>query len=288
MSERSADIVNVAQAEAWNGAQSVGWLEREEQHASAARAHREAVLAAAAVGAGETVLDVGCGTGATTLAVARAVGPEGSAVGLDISGPMLARAREHAQAEGLGNVEFLEADAQVEPLGAARFDVVLSKFGVMFFDDPVAAFANFAAATRPDGRLAFVSWRRYVENPWLQVLRGAVAGGRQLPAPPEDVAGMLGLASAGHIESVLAQAGWRDVALEALDLPFALGPLDEACAFAASVGVVSAALQDADDDTRAAALASLREVLAAYEGPDGVDLPSGVWIVTARSGGAGR
>lgn len=287
MTNPSGKIVNVAQAEAWNGGQSVSWLEREEQHASAAHAHREAVLAAANIVAGEHVLDVGCGTGATTLVAARAVGDAGRVVGLDISGPLLERAREHAAAQGLANVDFLQADAQVEPLGAARFDVVISKFGVMFFEDPMVAFANFAGATRPGGRLAFVSWRSYAENPWLQVLRGAVAGGRELPAPPENQPGMLGLAAAGHVESVLAAAGWRDVELTALDLPFALGPLDEACAFGAEVGVVKTAIEGLDADGRDAALESLRAALAPYDGPDGVQLPSGVWVVTAGIEGPG-
>ena len=110
---------------------------------------------------------------------------------------MLERAREHAAAEGLANATFRVADAQVEPLGVDRFDVVMSKFGVMFFADPVAAFANFARATTPGGRLAFVSWRNLADNEWLQVMRGAAAQGRELPSPPEDAPGMLGLAGRG-------------------------------------------------------------------------------------------
>lgn len=285
MTDPAPQIVNVDQAAAWNGAQSVSWLDREDQHANAARAHRERLLAAAAVQAGEQVLDVGCGTGKTTLAAARAAGEggsDGAALGIDISAPMLERAREHAAAEGLANATFLVADAQVEPLGADRFDLVMSKFGVMFFEDPVAAFANFARATKVGGRLAFVSWRSLADNEWLQVMRGAAAQGRELPAPPADAPGMLGLAGHDHVTEVLTAAGWSDVVMEAVDVPFVLGPLDEACAFAAEVGVVKAVLEGLDDASRTQALSDLRTSLAAHDGPDGVALGSGIWLVTAR------
>jgi SAM-dependent methyltransferase len=276
------EIVNVEQAQAWNGGQAQSWLDREDQHAIAARAHREALLRAAAIVAGEHVLDVGCGTGATTLAAARAAGATGSAVGLDISEPMLVRAREHAAAERLGNVSFVCADAQVAPLGEHRYDLVSSMFGVMFFADPIAAFQNLARATRPGGRLAFVSWRPPAENEWIQVLRGGVARGRHLSAPPMGVPGMFGLAEHEHIARVVASAGFDELQLEALDLPFALGPIDDACAFGAEVGVVRAVLEGLEPAARAEALESLRGALAPHDAPDGVVLESAVWIVTAR------
>ncbi len=285
MTDPVPQIVNVDQAAAWNGAQSVSWLDREDQHANAARAHRERLLAAAAVQPGEQVLDVGCGTGKTTLAAARAAGAAGAvgaALGIDISAPMLERAREHAAAEGLANATFRVADAQVEPLGVDRFDAVMSKFGVMFFADPVAAFANFARATKPGGRLAFVSWRNLADNEWLQVMRGAAAQGRELPAPPEDAPGMLGLAGRGHVTEVLTAAGWSDVAMEAVDVPFVLGPIDEACAFAAEVGVVKAVLEGLEGAAGDRALADLRTTLAAHEVDGEVALGSGIWLVTAR------
>jgi SAM-dependent methyltransferase len=288
MTDSGPRIVNVAQAEAWNGGQGSGWLQREEQHAVALRAHHERLLAAAAIAPGEHVLDVGCGTGPTTLAVARAAGARGSAVGLDISAPLLARARERAEAEGCSDVEFVQADAQVESLATGRFDAVISQFGVMFFDDPVAAFGNFALAARPGGRLAFVCWRGLAENPWLVLIRDAVANGRVLPPPPENSAGMLGLADRDRVTSVLAAAGWQDVAVEPVDLPYVMGNLDDACAGAASVSMVRQALDPLDDDGRAAALAALREALAVHDGPGGIVLQSGVWIVTARIPEAGR
>jgi len=285
MTDPVPQIVNVDQAAAWNGGQGAGWLEREDQHVRADQPHLERLLAAAAIVAGDHVLDVGCGTGPTTLAAARLVGDAGDALGIDISQPLLARAREHAAAAGLTTVTFEQADAQVAPIGVECFDVVISKFGVMFFADPVAAFANFARATKPGGRLAFVSWRGLADNPWLQVLRGAVSRGRATPAasaPVEGAPGMLGLADRHHITSVLTAAGWRDVVVEAADLPFDLGPLDDAFRFGAGVGVVKAMLDGLDDTAREDALADLRAALAAHEVDGAVSLGSGVWLVTAR------
>jgi SAM-dependent methyltransferase len=276
------EIVNVEQAAAWNGGQSTSWLDREDQHATAAREHREALLDTAAIAPGEHVLDVGCGTGATTLAAARAAGADGRVVGLDISEPLLARAREHAVSEGLTNVSFVRADAQVAPLGDAVYDVVMSKFGVMFFADPVAAFANFARATRRGGRLAFVSWRDPAENEWIRVLREAAAGGRDVPPPPVGVPGMFGLAERAHATDVLTTAGFTDVVLTPLDVPFVLGPLDDAVGLGSEVGVVRVVLEGLDPAARDAALARIREALAAHDGPDGVAAGSAVWLVAAR------
>jgi SAM-dependent methyltransferase len=276
-----SEIVNADQAQAWNGGQARSWLDREDQHANAARAHREALLEAAAVAPGEQVLDVGCGTGATTRAAARAAGDGGQATGLDISEPLLARARQRAADAGITNVEFVCADAQVAPLAEGRFDLVMSKFGVMFFADPVAAFLNLAQAVRPGGRLAFVSWRPPEENEWIQVLRTAAAGGRDAPPITVGAPGMFGLAEREHVAGVVATAGFTDVHLEPLDLPFALGPLDDACGFGAEVGVVRALLDDLEPDARTAALDSLWAALAAHDGPDGVVLGSAVWVVTA-------
>ena len=282
MTEGKREVANVAQSEAWNGAQGSGWLQREEQHERALQAHHRQLMAVAALAPGERVLDVGCGTGPTTRAAARAVGEQGSVVGLDISAPLLGRARQHAAADGLTNVEFVQADAQVEPLGADRFDVVLSQFGVMFFDDPVAAFTNFAGATKVGGRLTFVCWRGLADNQWLQVIRDSVAGGRELPPPPENSAGMLGLAERSRIESILLAAGWRDVDVNPVAVPYAFGSLEDAIAGSASVSIVRQAVDTLDDAGRAAALASLRDALAAHEGPDGIVLDSGIWVVTAR------
>src|SRR6185437_3929428 len=148
-------IVNTDQAEHWNAGDGVAhWVRNQDRYDRMNAPFAAMILDAAGLRPGPDVLDVGCGCGGTTLAAARLVAP-GQAVGLDLSGPMLARARADAEAAGLGNLLFLQGDAQVHELDAARFDVVLSRFGVMFFTDPVAAFANLRSATRPGGRLVF-------------------------------------------------------------------------------------------------------------------------------------
>ena len=173
------------------------------------------ILDAAGLRPGADVLDVGCGCGGTTLAAARLVAP-GQAVGLDLSGPMLARARAGAEAAGLGNAEFRQGDAQVHPLEPGRFGAVLSRFGVMFFADPVAAFANIRSAARPDGRLVFVCWQPLAANQWLLVPGAALAE----HVPPGgfgtgDGPGMFAFADPDRIRQVLAGAGWRDVKVTA-------------------------------------------------------------------------
>ncbi len=176
------EIVNVEMAAAWDGAQGDEWVEREEQMNSALAAHTERLFAAAAVGRDEHVLDVGCGTGETTRACAeRAVG--GHALGVDLSTAMLERARMRAADAGLTNVDFEHGDAQVYPFASEHFDLVVSRFGVMFFDDPVAAFVNIGRAAKPGGRLALVVWQELARNEWITVARDALAVGRDLPVP---------------------------------------------------------------------------------------------------------
>src|SRR6185369_15072156 len=173
---------------------------------------------AAAVAAGERVLDVGCGCGSTTIELARRAGPTGHVVGADISGPMLADARARTAAAGLGNVELVHADAQTHAFPPSAFDLVFSRFGVMFFADPTAAFANLRGALRPGGRLAFVCWRSLPENPWMAV--PLMAALQHLPPPtipgPEDP-GPFSFADRGRVERILGGAGWSDVTVTPLD-----------------------------------------------------------------------
>ena len=168
-------IANTAQAEHWNTGEAVAhWVDNQARYDRMNAPFAAMILDAADLRPGGNVLDVGCGCGGTTLAAARLIAP-GQAVGLDLSGPMLARARADAGAAGLGNAVFLQGDAQVHPLEPARFGTVLSRFGVMFFADPVAAFANVRSATRPAGRLVFVCWQPLAANQWLLVPGAALA-----------------------------------------------------------------------------------------------------------------
>jgi SAM-dependent methyltransferase len=210
-------VANRDQAEHWNGSeQAAHWVSHQQQYDRMLAPFIDMILGAAALSAGDNVLDVGCGCGSTTLAAAEAAAP-GPVVGVDLSAPMLARARDSAALGALVNASFEQGDAQDHPFGQV-FDVVISRFGVMFFADPVAAFANLRAATRPGGRMAFVCWQPLIANEWLMIALAALAEHVRLPDPPEPGApGMFSLAEPGRIQGILGDAGWRQVTLTSRD-----------------------------------------------------------------------
>ena len=218
----------------------------------------------ARVAPGENVLDVGCGCGQTSLQLAERVGARGSVTGVDISAPMLARARERAGELGLRNLRFLEADVQEAKLGEQAFDLVFSRFGVMFFADPKSAFANLRASLAPGGRLAFVCWQEVKRNPWMLVPTLAIAQVVPLPPPPEPGApGPFAFADPTRVRAILEGAGFAEVAIEPFLGRCGRGDLDEAAEFSLVVGPAARALADASEDQRAAATAAVREALAA-------------------------
>jgi SAM-dependent methyltransferase len=239
------------------------------------------MLAAAAIAPTDRVLDVGCGTGDTTRAAAR-LATDGDALGVDLSRAMLTRARERSSAEGLANVTFEQADAQVYPFAEAHFDVVISRFGVMFFSDPVAAFANLARATVPSGRLAVVTWQPYARNEWVSVARTALAIGRDLPPIPEDVPGMFGLADADRIRRILDAAGWSDVQLADEQVPYDYGAESATAArHASEIGALRTLLDDLDDAQTAQAMDALTTAMTERATTDGVHFDSRVWVIRA-------
>ena len=237
---------------------------------------------------GERVLDVGCGCGATTLELAAAVGRAGRVVAIDISRPMLARAEQRARQRGLADrIEFRLDDAQTASLGSAGFDVVFSRFGVMFFADPVAAFANLRAALRDGGRLAFVCWQPREKNPWM--MAPALAAARHIPfpaPPPPDAPGPFAFGDAERVRGILRDAGFSDVAIEPVDEPMRLAgdTIDQALELFLAVGPVGAALREANPspEQRANVLEAVRGVLASFETPRGLEADAGAWIVSAR------
>ena len=276
-----SEIVNVDQAAAWDGPSGDAWVAREEFQNAALAAHTDAMLAAAALQPTDHVLDVGCGTGDTTRAAAR-LAIDGDALGVDLSRAMLDRARERAAADGLANVTFEQADAQVHQFGDARFDVVISRFGVMFFADPVAAFANLARATAPGGRLAVVTWQSYARNEWVSVPRTALAIGRQLPPIPEDVPGPFGLADADRVRRILGDAGWSDVQLDDEQVSYDYGAEPAAAAqHASEIGVLRMLLDDLDDAQTTRARDALTTAMTEHATTEGVRLDSRIWVARA-------
>jgi SAM-dependent methyltransferase len=205
-------------------------------------------------------------------------------LGVDLSGPMLEQARECAEAQGLGNVRFDKADAQVASFADEGFDVVLSRFGVMFFDDPRAAFTNLRRSVRSGGRIVFLCWQEVARNAHLVVPYGAVAAFVPLPdlGDPKGP-GPFSLADDGRVRQLLGDAGFSDVGVESVTEPVCVGSdVDDAVRFLLETPTARAMLAKADDETADKAMAALRESLAPYETPDGVLLGSAAWLLTAR------
>ena len=271
---------NADQIEFWNGPTASNWVAAEERMDELLAPITTAVLAAAAVGSGESVLDVGCGCGATSRAMAAA---GARVVGIDISTPMLARARERADSESLS---FIEADAQSHAFDS-EFDLLFSRFGVMFFADPVAAFANLRGALKPGGRLCFICWRAPTENPWLSI--GMAAAQPFLPpaeTPDPRAPGPFAFADPDYLSEVLAKAGFEDVAVTPHNPEMRLGAdLEEAMEFVTGVGPLSNVLKELAAEQREAALAAVREALTPFAGPSGLLLGGACWIATGQRGG---
>jgi SAM-dependent methyltransferase len=277
------EIVNVEQAQAWDGPDGEYWATHQERFDNTIRPHHSLLMAAAAVAPGEHVLDVGCGNGLTSRDAARAAGPGGSVLAVDLSGPMLAKAEQLAKDEGLGNVRFEQGDAQVHRFEAGAYDLAMSRFGVMFFADPVAAFTNIASALRPGGRLAMLVWQSGAGNEWMGSMRDALAAGRNLPAPPPGAPGPFALADREFTRNILTDAGFTDVGFAPSEQPFNVGAdPDDAYRFAVGMAPVQWLLADLDEATKAEALEGLRATIAAHQTADGIVFGSAAWVVTAR------
>lgn len=283
MSESTAEPVNAAQIQHWNGEGGERWLANLDRVQYQLAPLGRMVMDRARFQPGERVLDVGCGTGDTTFEIAARVGPEGAATGIDVSRPLLDVAREALRKSQASNVSFLEADAQSASFPAGGADCVFSRFGVMFFADPVAAFRNLHRALRPDGRLAFVCWRAAAENQWITLPMQAAS--RHLPpAEPTDpnAPGQFAFANPDRVRGILSEAGFRDTALEPVDLRFGGRSMDETVTTLMRAGPLGAAMSQAGAALREKVASSVREALAPFETPEGVKLGSAAWIVTAR------
>lgn len=276
-----SDAPNAAQSTYWNETAGPTWAAMQSPLDRQLEPLGRAAMAALALRPGEQVIDIGCGAGATTLQLAAIVAPGGGVTGLDISATLLALAR--SRSEGVEGVKFLEADAQTYRFQPASFDALFSRFGVMFFADPAAAFANLRGALKPDGRLAFVCWRRPDENPIMTLPMAAALAHLPPPPPPEPGApGPFAFADPDRVRGILGDAGFRDVALTPHDEKIGGGDLDMALELALKVGPLGALLRE-HPDKRDTVIGAVRDVLAAHEGPDGVKLGSATWIVTARA-----
>lgn len=273
---------NQAQADFWTAAGEM-WTAYRERFDSQADEHGAAAMDALAPGRGERVIDIGCGAGSTTVRLAELVGGDGHVLGFDISPTMIDGARSHAEAHGAENVSFAVGDAMVEPFEGDA-DAVFSRFGVMFFSDATAGFANLATALRPGGRLGFVCWQAPSENPWASVPLTVAGQFVDIPFGGDPTApGPFSLGDVERLGSVLGDAGFTAIDIQPRLADATMGTdVDDAVDFMSRLIPPVAAL-DADDPAKAVELRSrLREELTPWAGPDGVRAPSAVWVVTAE------
>ena len=276
---------NADQIAYWNGAGGQRWADRQPVQDILLQPIADLLIDRASIKAGERVLDVGCGSGSTTFAFARAVGPSGHVMGIDISAPMLARARE-VTPKG-APVEFVLADATIHPFAPENFDLLASRFGVMFFADPALSFANMRKAMRRSGRLAFACWREARNNPFFMTPLQAVY--QHVPKMPQvgpEDPGPFSFASEARVQRVLSAAGFSEIAMEPCDLALDVavgGGLDAAVRGALEIGPAARALADQPPDVIAAATQSIREALTPYVKGQTVPLNGAIWIVTAKA-----
>jgi len=237
---------NTRQAALWNDASGKAWVAMQPIVDGVLAPFESLVVDSGYPGEGGNVLDIGCGAGATTLAMARRVGGGGRCAGLDISRPLVALALERKRMEAVANASFEVGDAQTYAFETARFDAVVSRFGVMFFDDPAAAFANIRQAARPGGKLAFVAWRSPVENDFMTTAaRTAAPFLPPAPAPDPDAPGQFAFADGARVKRILEASGWSSIKVEKADVLCRIAEGD-LMTYVTRLGPLGAALRELD------------------------------------------
>jgi len=273
------DPSNAAQLQAWDGDEGAYWAANADHYDRSVEVHHHRLLAAAGIGTADRVLDIGCGTGQLSREAARAA-TAGSALGVDLSSAMLEIAGARAAQEQLTNVAFEQLDAQIHPFQAEAFDLVVSRTGVMFFGDPVAAFTNIGLALGPGGRMALLAWQPLWENEWIRELSTALAAGRDMPLPPADAPGPFSLSDPDRVRTLLSGAGFTDIELIGTQGAMWFGTdADDAHRFV--LGQLGWMLQGLDDAGRARGLDALRASVSSHESDQGVLYDSAAWIIAA-------
>ena len=266
----------------WNGRSGCAWVEAQDLLDQMFKPMEDLLVAAVSAGSGDRVLDVGCGTGGTTTAVARRLGAKGHCVGIDISEPMIAAARVRAEREG-APASFIHADAQSYAFEPASFDMIISRLGVMFFDDPVRAFANLRRAAREDAELRFIAWRGASDNPFMTTAERAAAPLLpNLPARRPDAPGQFGFADRHRVSAILERSGWTAIDIRPIEVVCTL-PEKELVGYLTRFGPVGLVLQDADDRTRAQVIDTVRAAFDPYVQGTEVRFTGACWMVGARS-----
>ncbi|UCI19534.1 class I SAM-dependent methyltransferase [Mesorhizobium sp. B2-1-8] len=272
---------NTRQAALWNDVSGKAWVEMQPILDEILAPLERLVVDAGYPGEGGNVLDIGCGAGATTLTMARRVGNDGNCVGLDISRPLVALATERARVEGAANASFEVGDAQAHAFEPGRFDAVVSRFGVMFFDDPVAAFSNIRQAARRGGKLAFVAWRSPVENDFMTTAaRAAAPFLPPAPAPDPDAPGQFAFADGAKVKRILEASGWSSIKVEQANVLCQIAEGD-LMTFATRLGPVAATLREVDRVTAEKITTVLPAAYAPFVEDGEARFNAACWLVTA-------
>ncbi len=282
---------NTESTEYWNGDGGKQWVHFDARFDDQLESFGRAVLERASLQHDERVVDLGCGTAALTIDAARTVGFFGRVAGVDVSKRMLRGAQskldhiDAGSAASMAPIELLRADVQTEPLGVSEYDVALSRFGVMFFEDPEAAFANVRRSVRPGGRLVFACWQSPADNLWLSKPRAAVAHLLELPTVDPEVPGPFSLARIGRTLAMLGRAGWIGASARSVEVDLhigGLGSVADAVEFVTHSGQIGVALQDRKKKRRKKVEAALTAALEPHYDGAGVSLPAAAWIIEAR------
>jgi len=282
------DVTNETKEEQkklWNNLAGRAWVEAQESLDRLFKPFEDLLVESVGANSRRLVLDVGCGTGSTTLAVARVLGAKGRCVGIDISEPMIAAAQARAEHER-NPARFICADAQIYNFDSASVDMIMSRFGVMFFDDPVAAFANLRRAARDEAELRLITWRSAVENPFMTTAERAAAPLLpNLPVRRADGPGQFAFADAQRVSNILSDSGWTEIVLAPIDVACTF-PEKQLIRYFTQLGPVGRILQESDDGTRAQIVEAVRPAFDSYVRGADVEFTAACWIVSARAGSA--
>jgi SAM-dependent methyltransferase len=276
------DQIDNQQTKLWNGAAGHAWVETQHLLNQMFKPFEDLLVDAVRARSASRVLDVGCGPGSTTLAVARLLGSQGYCAGIDISEPMIAAARLRAEREGIP-ARFIGASAETHAFEPASFDMIISRFGVMFFDDAVRAFANLRTAVTNDGNIQFIAWRTAEENPFMTTAERAAAP--LLPnLPPRrlDGPGQFAFSDPRRVQTILEESGWAGIDIRPLDVVCSL-PEKDLNEYLTRLGPVGVALQDTDERTRSRIIKTVRPAFDVYVQGSDVCFTAACWSVSARA-----
>ncbi|MGC7094493.1 class I SAM-dependent methyltransferase [Amycolatopsis lurida] len=276
----TVDSSNTDQFRSWDGGGGTFWTEYSDRFNEGMAGYHGELLAAADIQPDSVVLDIGCGSGQVTRDAARAA-PGGSALGVDLSSPMLDLARTLAAKDQLTNATFVQADAQVHDFGEARFDIAVSRHGTMFFGDRLAAFANIARAIRPNGRFVQLTWQALDRNEGISTFRTIASGGRELPPPPPEAPTPFSMSDPDRVHRLMREAGFADVELTSLTVPMYYGrDIDDAFDFIS--GNFASSFDQLADAARSHALDALKVNIAEHLTDRGVLYDAAHWLIHAR------